>query len=176
MVLRLLSSILAALTGLSSDLFSIRHQLSLIRREQRSQREILQSIQASVVAEPAVTLIFSIVAGDLPPAKGIHMLQLTDSQKSTVSISAVDAKGAPALLDGAATFVSSDPAVFTVTPGTDGLSADVLAVNPGVAQLQVSADADLGTGTTLLSGTLDITVVAGAAVSISVTAGAPSEQ
>ena len=105
------------------------------------------------------------------------MLTLTDSQKCSLGpIQAVDAKGNTAPIDGVPTWVSSDATVLTVEPSTDGLSAVVKAVGPlGNAQVTVTADADLGTGVVNVVGLLDVTVVAGQAVSLTVPVGTPEE-
>lgn len=103
-------------------------------------------------------------------------LQLTSTQKASLSLAAYDAKGNPAAVEGVGWNVS-DPAILTVTPGDDPATATVFAVGPvGVAQVQVKADADIGDGTRELTGTLDVEVVAGEAAVITVTAGAPDEQ
>ena len=102
------------------------------------------------------------------------MLQLTDSQKARVSVSAVDKKGQAAEVQGVK-FSSSDETIATVEDNGDG-SASIVAGLPGTCQIQVTADADMGDGDTEITGTLDLTVVAGSAATINVTAGAPEEQ
>lgn len=103
-------------------------------------------------------------------------LILKDTQKAALSVSFKDAKGAPATVDGTPEWASSDTAVVTVMPGADGLTADVVALFPGTAQVSVMADADLGSGTVTISGTLDISVLPGQAATIAIAAGAPVEQ
>jgi hypothetical protein len=101
------------------------------------------------------------------------MLQLTDSQKVRVQVTGLDKKGQPATIP-SVSFSSSDANVASVVqdPG-DPSSADVSAGVPGACQIKASAT--LADGSTA-EGVLDITVVGGAAVSLSLTAGAPSEQ
>lgn len=97
---------------------------------------------------------------------------LPDDKQFTATISVVDAKGNPALIDGIATWASSDPTLVAVTPSVDGLSALVVAVGAlGTTQVTVTADADLGSGVRAITGLLDVTVVAGEAVGLTVTAG-----
>lgn len=104
------------------------------------------------------------------------MLQLTDTQKVKVSVTPIDAKGAPAPVQ-SVTFVSSDETVASVSPDpNDPNGAIVVAGFPGVAQIQVTADADLGDSVANITGTLDITVVGGQAVSLTITAGTPEQQ
>lgn len=105
-----------------------------------------------------------------------HMI-ITDSQQVDLAIKPVDKKGKPAQIDGVPAWVSSNPAVATVAPAEDGLSALVKAADElGSTQISVTADADLGEGVVNIAGTLDIEVVGGQAVSLSIVAGTPAEQ
>ena len=80
-------------------------------------------------------------------------------------------------MDGIPEWSVSDPAILSVTPSVDGLSATVKAIGPlGSCQVSNTADADLGEGTKPIIGTLDVNVVAGEAVAAVIEAGAPSEQ
>jgi hypothetical protein len=104
-------------------------------------------------------------------------ITITDSQAFTASVSAVDAKGNPALIDGAPIWTSSNPLIITVVPSANPLTARVSAVGPlGAAQVVVTADADLGAGVRTLTGILDVTILGGAAVSLSIAASTPQEQ
>ncbi len=114
---------------------------------------------------------FNVVTGD------IKMLILTDTQEVDLAIKPVDKKGLPAQLDGMPIWVTSNVAICTVIPAADGLSAVVKAAAAiGDVQISVAADADLGSGVTTITGVLDISVVAGQAVSMDVVAGQPREQ
>jgi hypothetical protein len=105
------------------------------------------------------------------------MLILTDEQQVTLSVAFKTAKGNPATVDGAPTWRSSDDSIATVEPSADGLSAVVKAAGPvGTVQVSVEADADLGTGSRLITGTLDIDVRAAEAVVADIAAGAPETQ
>jgi len=109
--------------------------------------------------------------------KGENMVLISDLQKFGVSITPVDAKGNKATVDGVPAWNSSDPALLTVTPSADGLSATVTAVGPtGTAQVSVTADADLGPGVATISGTLDVQIEASAAVSLTIATEAPTAQ
>jgi hypothetical protein len=67
--------------------------------------------------------------------------------------------------------------VATVEPAQDGLSAVVKAADElGTTQISVTADADLGEGVAPIAGTIDIEVVGGQAVALSIVAGTPAEQ
>jgi len=103
-------------------------------------------------------------------------IQLTDIQRVSLSISAVDAAGNPAPIENA-TWVSSNPAVLTVTASVDGLSAVAETVGPlGNAQVQVSADARIGEGEVVLQGVLDVEVIASEATALNIAAGTPESR
>jgi uncharacterized protein YjdB len=92
----------------------------------------------------------------------------------------VDAKGAAAQVqDGSVKWTSSDETVATVTQdAADPLKAVIVAGLPGTAQVNVSADADLGDGiATIAAPALDVTVLAGQAVALgSIATGTPEAQ
>jgi hypothetical protein len=107
------------------------------------------------------------------------VLVLTATQQAALAIEIVDAKGNPAPVDGVPQWTSSEPNYATVEADADGMSATVKAVGPVTAtpvQINVSADADLGSGVTNIVGLLDVSVVAGQAVGVSITAATPEEQ
>jgi len=123
-------------------------------------------------------LTFSIIGDNLiTKYTGVSMLILTDTQKCSLQVSAVSAKGNPALVENV-TFVSTDETILTVVQDVDDPSkAVVSAVGPvGSAQVLASADADLGDGVVLLEGILDVEVKAGEAVTLAVTTGTPEAQ
>lgn len=104
-------------------------------------------------------------------------LVLTDIQKVSLSITPTSAAGNPAPVDGAPVWTSSDESVLTVTASEDGLSAEAVTTGKlGVAQVSVSADADLGEGVTTITGVLDVEVKASEAVSLAVSAGTPTNK
>lgn len=184
MIVRLLYDIFMRLTSLILFQADVLSKLRAIADEQQAQRDyftgLFDQVLAAVTTGPAVRLIFSARLEDQDLGE-ITMIQITDTQKVTLSIQPVDAKGNPALVDGAPAWNSSDPSIITVAPSADGLSAVASAAGPLTAegasvQVSVTVDADLGEGTKEISGTLDVTVVAGAAVSVAINAGAPEEQ
>lgn len=104
-------------------------------------------------------------------------LIITDSQQFSASITVTDKKGNPATVDGVPVWASSDVSILTVEAAADGMSAVSKAVGPlGTAQVSVTVDADMGSGITPVIGTQDVEVVAGSAVAVGITAGAPEEQ
>jgi hypothetical protein len=99
-------------------------------------------------------------------------LQLEDNQECPLSIQADDAAGNPTTLPaGSVAWASSNTAVATVTPSADGSTAVVAAAGQlGTAQVSVQASVASGP----ISGTLDVTVVAGAAATIQIVTGTPT--
>lgn len=104
------------------------------------------------------------------------MLLLRDDQKVTLAIQPVDAKGNPAKVDGVPAWTNSDDTAGVLTVAADGLSAEFVAGMPGVTQVTVTADADLGAGVRAISGVLDIQVEPGEAVTLDIKAGVPEAQ
>ena len=102
------------------------------------------------------------------------MLTLPNDHKCPVSIEPVDAKGNPAKVDGVPTWTSSAQAIAYVSNlASDGLSAEVLPGDTlGTCQINVQADADLGSGVTQINGVLDVQVVSGQAVGFQIQTGA----
>ena len=97
-----------------------------------------------------------------------------DDQQVRLSINPLDRAGNPARVDGAPSWVSSNESIVSIQPEANGLVALAVAVNQiGVAQITVTADADLGSGVLNLSETATISVVGGQAVSLGMSAGAP---
>lgn len=125
----------------------------------------------------AVRLRIDVKSDDGRIEEDIMATQLTTTQKLVASITPVDAKGNPAKVQaGSVEWASSDPTVLTVTEQTDENSADVIAVAVGTAQVQVTADADLGDGVVTISGVADVEVIAAQATGFSIALGTPVEQ
>lgn len=137
------------------------------------QSELTQILNLLLLSE-AASFRFD-VAIDGHTTFGATMFTLTDSQQATITLSPVDAKGAPASLDGAPVWASSDETIATVAAATDGLSAVLTSIRPGTCTVTATGDADLTSGVTPINGTLDVTVVAGAAIQITLTASDPTD-
>ena len=104
----------------------------------------------------------------------IGMLQLTATQQCELSVVALDKKGNTAVLQDP-TWQADNSELVALTPS--GMSCVVAAVGPiGKALVTFRGDGDLGDGVVELLGTLEVEVVAGQAVSVTVTPGTPSEQ
>lgn len=122
----------------------------------------------------AESIVFSAVVEGISQ-KGITMLQLNDVQSCTLSIQPVDSRNNPAPVDGAPTWTVSDATILTISVDSTGLTATITAAGAlGVSQVNVSADADLGSGVTTITGTLDVTVVASQATTIAINPGTPT--
>jgi hypothetical protein len=102
-------------------------------------------------------------------------LILANDHKVTASIQPVDSKGNPAQIDGLASWSSSSADIASVTNiSADSLSADVVpGTQLGACQINVTADADLGSGVTTINGVLDVSVVAGQAVGFTIQTSPP---
>jgi hypothetical protein len=92
---------------------------------------------------------------------------LPNDHKVQVKISYLDAKGNPAAVDGPVVWSSSNEQVLTVAVDlADSTLATVLPANLlSQAQVVATADADVGEGVKQIITTMDVTVVAGMAVS-----------
>lgn len=92
-----------------------------------------------------------------------------DSDGKNLKLTITNRKGKPAPVDGVPQWSVSDPAILTVEPSADGMTAVVKPVGPlGTAQVVVTADSAFGESVSTITGTNDVTVVAGPAVAISV--------
>lgn len=102
---------------------------------------------------------------------------ITITQEVDLAIKPLDKKGNSAQVDGTPVWTTSNSGIATVTPAPDGLSCIVKgSTEIGHVQIQVTADADLGTGIRNITGVLEIDVVAGEAVTLGIIAGTPREQ
>lgn len=105
------------------------------------------------------------------------MIILTDEQQVALAVEFKTGKGNAARVDGTPVWRSSDETIVTLTPAEDGMTATAVTVGPlGTVQVSVEADADLGDGTRLITGVLDIEVRAAEAVQAIVVAGAPETE
>ena len=132
------------------------------------------------IEEQAPRLVFDITYKNLQ-FKNVSMLILPNDQKVLAHVTPVDAKGNPAKIDGVPNWTSSNEAVATVTPNPDDGSGTFSAwVTPastlGTCQVNVTADADLGSGTTTITGLLDVQTVGGTAVGFQIQTDAPVPQ
>lgn len=106
-----------------------------------------------------------------------YTMRLTTEQFSVLAIGILTALGRPAPIDGAPTWASSDETVATVIPDpVDPTKAKLTAVGPGVAQISVSVDADLGEGVRTITATGAVEVVLAEAQTLELQFGPPQLQ
>jgi hypothetical protein len=181
-IIRSVGRVLAALESLSRQLVRSDEKLD---RQLLAIDEKLDRILALLEPAPASAFVFTATLEN-QITEGVTMLELSDSQRATLTIKPVDKKGKPALLDGAVTWATSDGTVCSVTPGMldangdvvqdpSGLSAVLEGIAPGSGRVTVTGDAAIGETVKPITGVLDITVVAGEAISVEIEAGAPVE-
>jgi hypothetical protein len=137
------------------------------------------NLEIDVIVEKP-RLVFSVTINNVT-IKDIKMLLLPTDQKVLATIEPVDAKGNPAKIDGQPNWNSSSTDIANVAPepddGSGKWSAWVTPVGAvGTCQINVIADADLGSGITQITGVLDLEVVSGQAVSFQISTAAPVPQ
>lgn len=103
---------------------------------------------------------------------------ISDTQFIEGQVQTVNKKGKPAPVEaGTIAYSSSNEAVVTVTENPDDETKfTVTAVGAGTAQVNYSADADLGEGVVPISGFTDFEVTPAQATGFNVTFGEPQEQ
>jgi hypothetical protein len=148
---------------------------------------IVRALNCSCVTEPGhlvLTLRWETVpAGELPvaplhpysPLRGgpTMAVEITAGQRLRVTITPVDAQGHPAPIEqGSVAWAVSDADILSVTP--EPTDEKVALVRPagstlGVANVTVSADADLGEGVVTLAAEMEVAVTSGMATSLGLT-------
>lgn len=103
------------------------------------------------------------------------MFNLSIDEKVSVALAITDRTGAPARVDGAPVWATSDATLLAVTAAADGLSAELVAgeTADAVATVTVTADADLGDGVMPIVGVLTVALTGGRAQFIALTPGTP---
>jgi len=105
---------------------------------------------------------------------GKLMLLLSNAQKVTATIEALDQYGNPARIDGVPEWNNSDATIVDLVAAADGLTAVITALGPlGTVQISATADADLGQGVRPINVVADIQVEPSEAVSLGIKFGAP---
>lgn len=121
----------------------------------------------------------SFTTKDFITFKSKHMaVIISDTQFIEGQVQTVNKKGKPAPVEaGTIAYSSSNEAVVTVTENPDDETKfTVTAVGAGTAQVNYSADADLGEGVVPISGFTDFEVTPAQATGFNVTFGEPQEQ
>lgn len=181
-LLRIWQSLVSLGVGLGSQLASIQKALQSLADGQKAMAAQLAAITDILVPGPAVSFTFAAHLDDGTTLQGVTMFTLRDDQKVILTIQPLDAKGKPAAVDGAPVWASSDETQVTVEAASDGLSAVASGVAPPsdptapLPRIVVTADADLGSGSTPITGSLDFTITGGSAATIDITPGTPANQ
>lgn len=106
----------------------------------------------------------------------VFSMNIKVTQSLPLSIAITDKFGNPAQVDGAPSWSLTDPSKGSLVASDDGMSAVFTPAGPlGDVMVQVSADADLGEGVKSILGELPVSILAGEAVSVSISAGPPSD-
>ena len=105
------------------------------------------------------------------PVEILVSITLTDSQQCVLTVKGVDKKGNPSTVTGAAWFVDNTD-LLGITDNGDG-TAVLKAVGP-LGKGTVSVKASVGGGD--VAGSADVTIVAGAPTTLTIDAGAPTDQ
>src|SRR5215469_11276025 len=139
------------------------------RRKTRMRVRISFLTPLEVQVEPVAEVkgIWTLTFSNGIRIRGENMSSTLPSGGSAMAqVSWVDAAGNPAPVDGATGWVSSDSTIVTVTVNAaDSTMATVTAPGPiGPAQVQATADADMGSGVQTITAVLDLSVIAGQAV------------
>jgi|WetSurMetagenome_2_1015567.scaffolds.fasta_scaffold251929_3 hypothetical protein len=104
----------------------------------------------------------------------VDKMFLKVNQALPLTITIKDKFGNDAKVDGAPVWAVTDAALADIVASEDGMSATLTPIGPiGSFKVQVSADADLGAGVSTIMGELDIDLLAGDAVAVSIAAGEP---
>jgi len=103
---------------------------------------------------------------------------LSEVQFVEGQVTPVNRLGGPAKVEaGSVEYSSSDPLVATVEEDpNDETKFKVVAHSPGISQVDISADADLGDGVVTISGFVAVEVLPENATGFGVTFGAPQDQ
>jgi hypothetical protein len=109
--------------------------------------------------------------------ESILAFDLKATEQVELTITAVDRRGNPATFaPNTVEWLVDNPNVVTVTPGPDGKTATLAAVGPvGTAVVTVNADI-VGDSAPDISGTVEVNVVSGAPMNITIVPGTPTEQ
>lgn len=101
-------------------------------------------------------------------------ISITTEQQVRLHVAFLTAAGNPATVDGTPTWTSSAPGVVDLVVDSDGMGALAISKAVGTTLVTVQADANLGAGTTVISGTLGLEVTPAIAETVEVTADPPT--
>ncbi len=157
---------------------TIKLDLDKIVRKSKKYRKIILVPRLGTIKEQSVVSKLVSTSSKLS-RKGrlIMAFEMTNTQQVDLTIAPKNRLGKPAKLDGVPLWQTDNADILTITASTDGLTCSIVASGMvGVANVQVTGDADLGTGVSPIIGTVEVTVTPGAAVTVDITPGTPTEQ
>lgn len=164
-------------SGIDSKLLALNQAFRDMQEEQARQGVALAHIIELLTPDPPVKFVIDALVDDGRVLKGVTQMKMSYTQKVTLTLTAVDKKGKPAVLDGVPEWLSSNTDIVTVAAAADGMSAEATAVGAlGTCNVSVTADSKLGDEVNPIIGSLEITITPGEATQITITAGAPGEQ
>jgi hypothetical protein len=138
---------------------------------------VMVPILGLVVEQPQSLTSFPVTGSSPKKGRVLLVIQLGSSQQFPISVRFLDRRRNPAKVDGVPEWLTDNSEVLSLEPSGDGLSCVVRAMGPlGTANVTLSADADLGDGSTPVIGTIEVEVTAGAATVVELTPGTPEEQ
>jgi len=119
----------------------------------------------------------NIIRRRLQPGEKCMSYSLAVGMQVHVKVTYVDAAGNPAVIDGEVAWSSSDDTIAAVfVSSTDSSEAVIRPVGPvGQVQITATADADLGAGVRNIITPMDVTIVAGEAMSGTIEPTGPAE-
>jgi hypothetical protein len=107
----------------------------------------------------------------------IMAFELPATHQVSVSVEFKDRRGNPAPVDEPPTWAVDNSELLTLGVEPDGMSCVVIPVGPlGTANITLTADADLGDGSTPIIGTLEVQITGGTATVVTLVPGTPTEQ
>lgn len=123
-------------------------------------------------------LLISLLINHIKITSTKMAVSLSEVQFVEGQVSPVNRLGGPAKVEaGTVEYLSSDPSVASVEEDpSDETKFKIVAHAPGVCQVDISADADLGEGVSTVSGFVAVEVLPEAATGFGVTFGAPQDQ
>jgi hypothetical protein len=140
-------------------------------------RRLIRSVAAiEAKLDRAIKPSFGFAVGPITRKKKENTMieiNITNEQQVKVTLNPKTETGKPAQVDGAPTWevITGNS---TVTPATDGLSADLISSDdPGDTDFLVKADADLGAGVQEISDVIRLHVAGAMAANLGLSAGEP---
>lgn len=112
------------------------------------------------------------------PIRGVPDVatEILTEQFVDLSVQFLDRRGHPAPVDGVSVWATDDSDLLLVEPAADGMSCKVTTKTmPGVAHVQVTADADMGAGVRPVVGVVEFVVKLPEAETVTVTVGTPQD-